>query len=132
MFILSKKLWVSDHIIKLHCTLDWDAPDTNVITNCILDEIKQLLIEAKKDGKPAYIICDCTKGELPPFMTALFVAKFMSGIEHILEGGLHCSIIYTKSEVHKMWFDKIFDLYKPKRPVYMVANKEDIRQYIVS
>jgi hypothetical protein len=132
MFILSKKLWLSDHIIKLHCSLGWDAADANIITNCILEEIKELLIQAKKDERPAYIICDCTKGELPPFMTAISIAKFMSNIKDILEGGLKCSIIYTNSETHKIWFDRIFDLYKPERPVYMVSNKEDIRQYIVS
>jgi len=130
MFILSKNLWESDHIIKLHCTDNWDAPDTSIITKCMLEVLKELLMEAKSKHRPAYIICDCTKGELPPFMVAVTMAKFMAGIQDILDGGLQCSIIYTKSETHRMWFNRIFGMYTPTRPVHMVDSKKDIKQYI--
>lgn len=130
MIVLSKKLWESNHIIKLHCTSDWKSEDTSILCECIYSELKKLLIEAKELNKPAYIICDCTKGELPPFVQAIKFAKFMTTIRPILEGGLECTILYIKSESAILWFHRIFSIYTPARPVHIIKDKNDIKKYI--
>lgn len=130
MLILSKKLWNTDHIIKLHCSNNWDASDTSIICDCVFLEIKKLIIEAKNSGKPAYIICDCTKGELPTFSIAIKFAKSMSSIHDILKDGLVCTILYIKSETVKVWFDRILSVYTPVRPIYIVDDKSAIKQHI--
>ena len=130
MIILDKKLWESNNIIKLHCSSDWTAPDTHILCDCIYSELKTLLIQAKENNKPAYIICDCTKGELPPFNICIKFAKFMTTIRSILHGGLECTIIYTKSESALLLFKKIFSIYTPARPIHMVNDKNDIKKYI--
>lgn len=130
MLILSKKLWETDRIIKIHFTDNWTSNDTYIITDCILNELKELIIEAKNTKRPGYIICDCTKGEIPPFTLALKVAKFMAGIHDILVEGLVCTIMYVKLDAHKLWIDRIQQLVTPARPLYMVEHKKDIKKYI--
>lgn len=132
MLILSKKLWETDRIIKIHCSSNWDSPDTSIICECVFLEIKKLLIEAKESGKPAYIICDGTKGELPTFSIAIKFAKSMAGIQDILKSALECTIIYIKSPTAQLWFDRIFAVYTPARPVHIVNSKSNIKKYITS
>ena len=130
MIILSKKLWETDHIIKMYWSNNWDAPDTSIICDCIFLEIKRLFIEAKESNRPAYLICDFTKGDIPPFSIAVKFAKSISGIKDILLGGLKCSILYIKSDTVKAWLDKILSIYIPVCPVYIVNHKSDIKKYI--
>lgn len=130
MLILSNKLWETDRVIKIHFTDNWESADTYIITDCILNNLKELLIQAKNTKRPAYIICDCTKGETPPFALALRVAKFMAGIHDILVDGLVCSIMYVKLDAHKLWINRIQQLVTTARPLYMVEHKKDIKQYM--
>ena len=132
MIVLDKTLWESNHIIKLHCTSEWNSPDTSILCDCIYSELKILLTEAKESNKPAYFICDCTKGELPPFSIALKFAKFMTTIRPILHGGLECTILYIKSESAILWFNRIFSIYTPARPVHIINDKNDIKKYIIN
>ena len=130
MLILTKKLWETDHIIKIHCSDIWDNKDTYILIECVLQELKSLLLEAKDTQKPAILICDCNKGELPPLKNALQFAKFMVGIREIILEGLNFTIVYAKSETHKMWVDRILSFYTPAKPVHIVNNKEDLKKLI--
>jgi hypothetical protein len=132
MIILCKKLWDSDHIIKITCSNNWDNPDTSVICNCAFIEIRDLLTKAKESNKPAHIICDFSKGELPTFSIAIQFAKSMASIKNILSGGLECTIMYITSENTKSFLDSILKLYTPIRPIHVVNDKNDIKKYIIS
>jgi hypothetical protein len=130
MLILSTKLWKSNHILKLYCSSVWDSPDVSIICDCVQMEIKRLFTEAKDTNRPAYLICDATKGEMPSFTISMKFAKFMVSIQDILNGGLECTIFYVKSETTKMWFQRLLDIYTPTRPIHMVNDKRDIKKYI--
>ena len=130
MFILSKKLWNSDKIIKIHCTNKWSNTDTYILTECFLKELKELLIEAQNTNHPAFLLCDCTKGELPPWNFGLQVAKFMVGIKSIIEEGLEMTIMYTNSRTHQDWINKILTIYTPARPVHLVQTKKEISKLL--
>lgn len=130
MIVLTKKLWETNNIIKLHCTSEWSSPDISILCDCVFSELKELLTEAKKNDKNAYIICDCTKGELPPFNICIKFAKFMTSIRSLLQSSLDCTIVYTKSESAISLFKKIFNIYTPSRPVHIVDNKDNIKNYI--
>ena len=127
MFILSTKLWESDKIIKIHCSDNWSNPDTYILTECVLGSLKKLLIEAQDTQSPAFLLCDCTKGELPPWQYGLQLAKFMVGIRSILEDGLEMTILYSHSQTHEDWINKILNIYTPARPVHIVKTKKEIK-----
>ena len=132
MFILTKKLWDSNRIIKIHCADKWSNSDTYILTECFLAEIKSLLLEAQDTQRPAFLLCDCTKGELPPWQFGVQIAKFMVSIRGILEEGLEMTIMYTQSQSHKDWIQKILTIYTPTRPVHLVQTKTEIKSLLKS
>ena len=98
MFILSKNLWESNRIIKLHCSDIWNKKDSYIMVECVLQELKTLLEEAHKTNRTAILICDCNKGTFPPVTTAIRLAQFLLGIREVLAGGLNYTILYAKNE----------------------------------
>ena len=132
MFILSKNLWESNRIIKLHCSDIWNRKDSYIMVECILQELKNLLEEAKKTHKNAILICDCNKGEFPPAATVLQLAQFLIGIRDLLAESLDYTILYAKNEVAKLWINRFFTFYKPSRPFYILENKKAIQAKLES
>ena len=130
MFILSTKLWESDRIIKIHCSNNWSNTDTYILTECFLKSLKTLLEEAQNNHSKAFLLCDCTKGELPPWSYAIQIAKFMVGIRSILEGGLEMTIIYSQSQTHMDLINKILSIYTPARPIHIVKTKKEIKSFL--
>lgn len=132
MFILSTKLWDSNRILKIHCSDKWSNTDTYILTECFLKELKDLLTEAQNTQRPAFLLCDCTKGELPPWQFGIQVAKFMVGIRSIIEEGLEMTIMYTQSQSHQDWIKKILAIYTPARPIHLVQTKKEIKSLLKS
>jgi len=132
MFILSKNLWESHRIIKLHCSDVWNTKDSYILMECVLKELKTLLQEAQKTNRNAILICDCNKGTFPPLGTALRLAQFLIGIREILTGSLEYTILYAKNDVAKLWIQRFLSIYKPTRPFYMLENKKAIKTKLQS
>ena len=72
MLLLNKVLWDSDKILKCKSSDDWDAPDTQVLVDCVLNEVVELL--KSNNDKRAIFILDCNNGR---FHLLIILVKFL-------------------------------------------------------
>ena len=132
MIVLNTKLWKDHHIIKVSGSsqFDWKKPDSSLITQCALDQIKSYLLEAIKNGNKMILIVDLSKVSFPPWMQVLNIARFFVSLKSLIVEGLDFSIIYTATEEQKTWIKRILMIYTPSRPVHLVETKDEIRRTI--
>ena len=128
MLVIGKELWESDSIVKIHTT-KWGS-DSHLMTNCALEQLKELLIEASEKNKLAVMLIDCTLGDFPPFLQACKIAKFFFGIRQHIKEGLDYTIMYIKNDSHKTWVDRILSFYTPVRPVHILQKKKEIKELL--
>jgi len=128
MLLLNKELWESDKILKCKSSDDWDSPDTQILVDCVLNEVVELL--KSNDDRRAIFIIDCNNGKLP---TAYYLGKifsFLKTIKPILSEKLDFSIIYTRKKSDEPIIDIILKMYSPVRPIYKGTSKESIKERI--
>ena len=128
MLLLNKVLWDSDKILKCKSSDDWDAPDTQVLVDCVLNEVAELL-KSNKD-KRAIFILDCNNGRIP---TPYYLGKiftFLKGIKPLLSEKLDFSILYCKKKEDEHIIDMILKMYSPARPIHKALSKESIKELI--
>ena len=130
MLILNDDLWRSDHIIKVSGSARWGSPDSPIMTQCVLDQIKAFLVEATETQKKAILIIDLSRGDFPPWWQALKIAKFFVNMKELIISGLACTIIYTTTNQQRTWIGRIFLLYEPARPVHVVETKKEVLSYV--
>ena len=56
----------------------------------------------------------------------------MVSIREILEDGLEMTIMYTQSQTHTDWINRILTIYTPARPVHLVQTKKEIKSLVKS
>jgi hypothetical protein len=127
MLCLNEKLLSSRGIIKLYCSNNWEKDDTNLIVNCILEKIREILLNSEKE---IIMFCDCTKGEFPPLTIAFNIVSTMVNMKEVLENKLKYTLIYCDSESQKNWLNSILKIYTPVKPVYIVSTEEEIKTYL--
>jgi len=132
MLILNDELWQKDSIIKIWCSNTWDGTDDFIMNECVLNRLKELLIDAHETDREGILVCDCNKGTFPPLTQALQIVAYMVSMKQQIENGLSYTIIYAKSKEHRSWIDNILTIYKPARPVRIVSSKEDVKNYILN
>ena len=130
MLVLNDDIWRTDHILKVAASTQWSSPDSPIMTQCVLDQVKAFLREATETGKKAILIIDLSRGDFPPWWQALKIAKFFVSMKDLILTGLMCTIIYTTTEQQRTWIGRIFMLYAPARPVHIVESKKAIRDRI--
>ena len=130
MLLLNSDLWKTNFILKIQSSSKWDSPDSSILTNCNLKQIKSLLREIADTENEGVLIIDLSHGEFPPWREALKIAQFFSKIRSLIVSGLKCTIIYAPTEKQRTWMGRILMLYSPSKPVYIVKTKKEIRQYI--
>ena len=132
MLIINTDLWSDYRIVKVNSSsrLNWNKPDSAVITGCILNQIKVYLTEVIERKEKMILIIDLSKGIFPPWMQALTIAKFFVSLKTLLIKGLAFTIIYAITNDQKTWISRILMLYTPARPVHIVESKDEIRQKI--
>lgn len=131
MLILNEDLWDRDNIIKLYCSDSWEKDDTYVMTQCALDRLKQLLVEAYYNNKEGVLLCDCNKGSFPSMQQALQIVSYMVSIKEQIENGLSYTIVYAKSKENRDWVNNILQIYVPARPVHVVETKEEVKNLLL-
>ena len=132
MLILNTDLWGDHRIVKVRSGSkeEWDKPDSSVITQCILNQIKDLLVEVGESQEKMILIIDLSKGSFPPWMQAINIARFFVSLKDLLLKGLAFTLILTVTEQQKTWLGRILMIYTPARPVHMVESKAEIREKI--
>jgi len=128
MLLLNKVLWDSDKILKCKSSDDWDAPDTQILVDCTLNEVEELL--KSNNDKRAIFILDCNNGKIP---TPFYLGKiftFLKGIRPLLSEKLDFSILYTKKKEDEHIIDMILKMYSPARPINKALSKESIKELI--
>ena len=128
MLVINETLWDKDHILKVYSSCDWDKPDAYIITDCVLETIRERLLLAK--DKQAILIVDLSKGEFPPWSQVLKIAKNFVLMRDLIVSGLECTIIYANTDEKKQWIDRVLMIYAPAKPVHVVRSKDDILQVI--
>ena len=125
MLLLNKVLWDSDKILKCKSSDDWDAPDTQILVDCTLNEVEELL--KSNNDKRAIFILDCNNGKIP---TPFYLGKiftFLKGIKPLLSEKLDFSILYSKKKEDEHIIDMILKMYSPARPIHKALSKESIK-----
>ncbi len=130
MLIINTDLWKDHRIVKVRSGSEeeWKKPDSSVITQCIMNQIKEFLTEVGEEKM--ILIIDLSKGSFPPWMQAITIARFFVSMKDLLIQGLAFTLIYTVTEQQKTWLNRILMIYTPARPVHMVESKEEIREKI--
>jgi len=135
MLVLTDKLWLDSHIIKVHSstTEDWDKPDSSIITKCVLEQIKSYMTDIKdvECCEPMIMIIDLSKGCFPPWMEALRIARFFVAMKSLILVSLDFTVIYVTTIKQETWLNRIFTMYTPARPVHIVHSKKEIKEKII-
>ncbi len=126
MLVLQKDLWEKDKILKVLSDDKWSEKDAIIISDCVLNELKDLLLECIESNIKCILILDCNKGEVPPIMYLTRCATFLLGIKDIIGDSVYFSIIYDKLNTSQNWIDIILKLYKPVRPLFRLNSKSQI------
>jgi len=132
MIVLNTTLWKDHSIIKVSGSsqVNWKKPDSSLITQCVLNQIKSYLVEVIKNGNKMILIIDLSKASFPPWMQVLNITRFFVSLKSLIVKGLDFSIIYTATEEQKTWIKRILMIYTPARPVHLVETKDEIRRKI--
>ena len=132
MLIINTDLWSDFRILKVSSSSEenWGKPDSGVITKCILNQIKNYLIEVIENQEKMILIIDLSKGSFPPWMQALNIARFFVSLKTLLVKGLSFTLIYATTLRQKKWLNRIMMIYTPARPVHIVESKQAIRKKI--
>lgn len=126
MLVLQKDLWEKDKILKVLSDDKWSEKDAIIISDCALNELKNLLLECIESNIKCILILDCNKGEVPPIMYLTRCVAFLLGIKDIIGDSVYFSIIYDKLNTSQNWIDIILKLYKPVRPLFRLNSKSQI------
>ena len=126
MLVINEKLWDEDHILKVHSSSDWDKPDAYIITDCVLETIRERLRAAKEAQKEAILIVDLSKGAFPPWSQVLKIAKNFVMMRDLIVTGLECTVIYADTDEKQQWIDRVLMIYTPAKPVHVVRTRDDI------
>lgn len=125
MLLLNKVLWDSDKILKCKSSDDWDAPDTQILVDCTLNEIVELL--KSNNDKRAIFIIDCNNGKIPSPYYLGKIFTFLKGVRPLLSEKLDFSIIYSKKKEDEHIIDMILKMYSPVRPIHKCLSKDSIK-----
>jgi len=128
MLLLNKVLWDSDKILKCKSSDDWDAPDTQILVDCTLNEVAELL--KSNNDKRAIFILDCNNGKIPSPYYLGKIFTFLKGIRPLLSEKLDYSILYSKKKEDEHIIDMILKMYSPARPIQKCLSKESIKELI--
>jgi len=128
MLLLNKVLWDSDKILKCKSSDDWDAPDTQILVDCTLNEVAELL--KSNNDKRAIFILDCNNGKIPSPYYLGKIFTFLKGIRPLLSEKLDFSILYSKKKEDEHIIDMILNMYSPVRPIQKCLSKESIKELI--
>lgn len=131
MLILNTDMWNSHSIVKMYSSNKWCDIDSGIMTTCALKQIKSYLEEAISNEKEMILIIDLSKGDFPPWMQVLSIAKFFMSLKTLISKGMAFTLIYAINDTQKKWINRILNIYKPIKPVDMVYNKKDITAKII-
>lgn len=130
MLTLDKKLWDSDRIIKIRSSSNWSGSDTEVLLNCTLNEIEELLDQCIKENKKCIWIIDCVKGDAPSiYYLSKITFRFLSMKEKLTKG-LHFTLLYCMTTSYSTLLNTVLAIYTPARPIYIVKSKDEIKEHI--
>lgn len=130
MLILKKELWDKDKILKIISDDNWSKPDTDILLNCALAEIKNLIIESTKNTIKTILIIDVTKGTVPSLFYLGKIISYLIEIKSLIREGVQFTLLYDKNNTAKYWLDIVMSMYTPERPLFCVNSKEKILQYV--
>ena len=125
LFFTEKKI-KGVECMEISCTNKWNEKDTDVMSNCILIQIRNRLEQLKKESKIIVIIWGSRKGYTPPWNYLLKIASFMIGIKPIIDTVVSHNIILCLNKDQHFWMSKILEIYKPVKPVLLAQDENDI------
>ena len=130
MLVLDEKLWESDKILKINSTSNWSEADTDIMLNCSLERVKELIIECINNSTRCVLLLHCTSGEVPSFYYLTKIFRFLFGIREIINNGVEFSIIYGEEDSIGSVLPNILKVYKPTRPLHLAYTKEELKKYL--
>jgi|TARA_B110000259_G_scaffold82305_1_gene96158 hypothetical protein len=130
MLDLDKTLWQSDLILKIVSTCNWSDKDTDILLNCALNTIKELISECISNDTKCVLLFDSNKGEVPSFYYLTKIFSFLLGIKSIINEGVEFSIVYGSKESIGNVLPMILKIYKPTRPLHIVNSKDELKKIL--
>jgi len=131
MLILKDKLWEDNRILKIISSDNWTGKDTGIMLECVFQEIRNKLEEARNTERKGILILDSTKGEVPPLFYLGKIVSFLLGIKKLLQDGLQFTLLYSNRDSgFKTWVDIILKMYTPARPLFVVNTEDEIKYFL--
>tara|TARA_Y100000389_G_scaffold141562_1_gene139469 strand:+ start:1225 stop:1632 length:408 start_codon:yes stop_codon:yes gene_type:complete len=130
MLVLDEKLWVSDKILKVTSSSDWSEPDTDIMLNCCLERVKELISECIGNNTRCILLLHCTSGEVPSFYYFTKIFSFLFGIRDIINKGVEFSVIYGEKDSIGNVLPNILKIYQPTRPLHLAYTKEELKAFL--
>jgi hypothetical protein len=115
------------YIIKIYCDR-WNE-DSHLFVESFLNDLQQIIDEHTMNKTKCILLCDC-KGDIPCMSVLLKIFKHIVGIRNQMESTVNFTVIYTKDNSYKSWFDILLKFYTPKRPVYPISNRKELKALI--
>ena len=128
MLVLKKELWEKDKILKVLSSDKWSEKDAPILSNCVLAELKQLLLDCIDNDIKCILLIDVNKGEIPPMNYILKCMSFLLEIKSIIQDTVYFSIIYDKDETSTQLLNTILKVYQPARPLFITKTQDQIIQ----
>lgn len=128
MLVLKKELWEKDKILRVLSIDKWSEKDATILSDCVLAEVKQLLLDCIDNDIKCILLLDVNKGEIPPMNYILKCMSFLIEIKSIIQDAVYFSVIYDKDETGTQLLNTILKIYQPARPLFITKTQDQIIQ----
>ena len=128
MLVLKKELWEKDKILRVVSIDKWSEKDATILSDCVLSEVKQLLLDCIDNDDKCILLLDVNKGEIPPMNYILKCISFLLEIKSIIQDTVYFSVIYDKDESGTQLLNTVLKFYQPGRPLFITKTHDQIIQ----
>lgn len=126
MIILQEKKIKKIICLEISSSKKWDDPDTQVLVNCVLIQMRKRLEQSLKNKEKVVLIWTTNNGIIPPWNNMLQILNFMISINKLLDSCVLYNIVVCINKDQEFWVNKILSIYTPTKPLKLARNNTDI------
>jgi len=115
------------YIIKFSCDT-WNE-DSHLFVESFLNDLQEIIDEHTKNKTRCILLCDC-QGETPSITVLIKIFKHLVGMRNQMESSVNFTALYSKDNSYRSWFDILLKFYTPKRPVYTISSRKELKALI--
>lgn len=132
MLILEEKNIDNTTCLEISSSNNWDAPDTQIMVDCVLIQIRKRLEQSQKIKEKIVLIWTSKNGTTPPWTRMLQIINFMISISKLLDSCVLYNVVVCINKDQEFWVNKVLSIYTPKKPLKLARNNADILSILSS